>query len=163
MKSSAETIAELRIRKGLTQQELADLLFVSRSLVAMWETGERIPDGFSVERMAVLFGVGENDIAGQPEYVYGSPQELALIGSEIGEFTGTAPSGTDAEKRLAVLKDFLATRSKKDVDIFMGRYFYMKTFKAIAAELKMDEAAVRVRLGRLRRQLNSALCREGEK
>ena len=41
MKSIAETVAEMRAREGLTQQELAGLLHVSRSLVAMWEAGER--------------------------------------------------------------------------------------------------------------------------
>jgi transcriptional regulator with XRE-family HTH domain len=163
MKSIAETVAELRAREGLTQQELADLLYVSRSLVAMWEAGERIPDGVSVAEMARIFGVSERDIAGEPEYAYGSPHEMGLISAEIGEFTGSAPSGVPVDKRLGVLKDFLASRSKKDVDIFMGRYFYMKTFKTIANELNMNEAAVRVRLGRLRKKLNSALGKEEEK
>ena len=39
----------------------------------------------------------------------------------------------------------------------------MKTFKNIANELNMNEAAVRVRLGRLRKKLNSVLGREEEK
>ena len=37
-------VAELRKAKGLTQQELAGKLFVSRELVCKWENGERRPD-----------------------------------------------------------------------------------------------------------------------
>ena len=45
---TSEKIAELRKTKGMSQQTLADVLFVSRSLVAMWEAGARVPDSVSV-------------------------------------------------------------------------------------------------------------------
>ncbi|MBQ3867423.1 MAG: helix-turn-helix transcriptional regulator, partial [Clostridia bacterium] len=37
MPDTAELITALRTEKGLSQEELAKLLFVSRSLVSMWE------------------------------------------------------------------------------------------------------------------------------
>ena len=40
MAKTAERIAELRKKSGLTQRELADALCVSRSLVSLWELGE---------------------------------------------------------------------------------------------------------------------------
>ena len=61
MAGASETIVKLRTEKGWSQQELADRLLVSRSLVSMWELGSRKPDRFSVERMADLFGVSAED------------------------------------------------------------------------------------------------------
>ena len=37
-------IYELRTGKGLSQEELAEKLFVSRQAVSRWETGETIPN-----------------------------------------------------------------------------------------------------------------------
>ncbi|MBR6934597.1 MAG: helix-turn-helix transcriptional regulator, partial [Clostridia bacterium] len=48
MAGVSETIVKLRTEKGWTQQELADRLIVSRSLVSMWELGIREPDLLSV-------------------------------------------------------------------------------------------------------------------
>ena len=45
-------IAELRKEIGLTQQELADRLYVSRQLVSKWESGDRRPDYKTVEKIA---------------------------------------------------------------------------------------------------------------
>ena len=49
----------IRLRKeaGLSQEELADKLAVSRQAVYKWERGEAIPDAFVLTQMAELFGV----------------------------------------------------------------------------------------------------------
>ncbi|MBQ1847593.1 MAG: helix-turn-helix transcriptional regulator, partial [Clostridia bacterium] len=39
-----KSIAKLRLSRGITQEELANRLFVSRDLVSKWETGARRPD-----------------------------------------------------------------------------------------------------------------------
>ena len=38
------TLSRLRAERGLSQQELADQLHVTRSAVANWESGHRMPD-----------------------------------------------------------------------------------------------------------------------
>ena len=76
---------KLRTEKGWTQQDLGDRLFVSRSLISMWELGIRKPDRISVERMAELFGVKEGDIVSDTSFVYFSQKELGLIEEEIRE------------------------------------------------------------------------------
>jgi transcriptional regulator with XRE-family HTH domain len=50
-------IRDQRIKKGLTQSELADLMFVSRKTISNWETGTRIPDVKMLTRLAGCLGV----------------------------------------------------------------------------------------------------------
>lgn len=53
MKNSfAEILRKYRLQSGLSQQELANRVFVERSSVASWETGRRIPDVTMILRIA---------------------------------------------------------------------------------------------------------------
>lgn len=51
---SAEAIAELRARLGLTQAEMADALGVRQQTVSEWETGRYQPRGASVRMLRFL-------------------------------------------------------------------------------------------------------------
>ena len=46
-----KNLALLRKKKGLTQMQLAKLIGVSTSTVAMWETGQRKPDRHTVIKL----------------------------------------------------------------------------------------------------------------
>ena len=48
----ADSLKSLRKARGLTQQQLAMKLFVDRSTVARWESGDRVPDLALVPRIA---------------------------------------------------------------------------------------------------------------
>ena len=50
---------ELRIQKGISQYELAEKLFVSRSEIAKWENGNGIPSDVNLEAICEFFGVEE--------------------------------------------------------------------------------------------------------
>lgn len=50
--SFADTLRQLRKKKDLSQQQLAELLFVERSSLASWESGRRIPDTVLLLRIA---------------------------------------------------------------------------------------------------------------
>ena len=52
-----EKIQELRKQKGLTQEELAESLFVSRTAVSKWEQGRGYPNIESLKAIAKFFGV----------------------------------------------------------------------------------------------------------
>ena len=47
-----EMLKKLRTNKGLSQTELADMLFVDRSTIARWENGSRMPDAAMLIRIA---------------------------------------------------------------------------------------------------------------
>ena len=50
-------LQELRKRKGLTQEELAETLFVSRTAVSKWESGRGYPNIDSLKAIAEFFGI----------------------------------------------------------------------------------------------------------
>ena len=52
-----EKLQELRKQKGLTQEELAGALFVSRAAVSKWESGRGYPNIDSLKAMAKFFGI----------------------------------------------------------------------------------------------------------
>lgn len=47
-----EILKDLRTKKGLSQQELGKRMYVTRSTVARWESGDRLPDAAMITRLA---------------------------------------------------------------------------------------------------------------
>ena len=52
-----QKLQELRKQKGLTQEELAEVLFVSRTAISKWESGRGHPNIDSLKAIAKFFGV----------------------------------------------------------------------------------------------------------
>lgn len=57
-----EKLQELRKQKGLTQEELAQALFVSRTAVSKWESGRGYPNLESLKAIAGFFGVTVDEL-----------------------------------------------------------------------------------------------------
>ena len=57
-----EKLQELRKQKGLTQVELAQALFVSRTAVSKWESGRGYPNIESLKGIAKFFGVTVDEL-----------------------------------------------------------------------------------------------------
>ena len=58
----AESIKRLRKERGLSQQQLADMLYVDRSSIAHWELGRRVPDAEVISRLSQVFNVDVNSL-----------------------------------------------------------------------------------------------------
>ena len=56
----AEALRKLRTEKGLSQQELANQIHVTRSTVARWENGSRLPDAMMILHLAKCLGMDAN-------------------------------------------------------------------------------------------------------
>ena len=52
-----EKLQELRKQKGITQEELAEFLYVSRTAVSKWESGRGYPNIDSLKEIAKFFGI----------------------------------------------------------------------------------------------------------
>ena len=61
-----DIILELRTGKGLSQDELAQKVFVTRQAVSRWETGETTPNTETLKRLSRLFDVSINTLLGSP-------------------------------------------------------------------------------------------------
>lgn len=53
----ADTLRKLRIQKGLTQSQLANLMYVNKATVSKWESGSRLPDAAMIIRLAEVLRV----------------------------------------------------------------------------------------------------------
>ena len=59
-------IYELRTGKGMSQDELAEKLFVTRQAVSRWENGETVPNTETLKLLSKLFDVSINTLLGSP-------------------------------------------------------------------------------------------------
>ena len=57
-----EKLQELRKRKGLTQEELAELLYVSRTAISKWESGRGFPNIESLKAISKFFSVSLDEL-----------------------------------------------------------------------------------------------------
>ena len=57
-----EAIRKKRESLGLTQQELAEKLFVSRQTVCRWENGSRCPDLIMAKKIALVLDISLDDL-----------------------------------------------------------------------------------------------------
>lgn len=58
----SEKLQELRKNKGLTQEELAEALYVSRTAVSKWESGRGYPNIESLKDISKFFSVSIDDL-----------------------------------------------------------------------------------------------------
>lgn len=65
MSNFASVMKRLRIERGITQEQLASLLKVSRSTIGMYETGSREPDFETCEAIADTFNVDMDYLMGR--------------------------------------------------------------------------------------------------
>ena len=64
-----EKIQELRKKKGLPQEELAQSLYVSRTAISKWESGRGYPNIDSLKTIAKFFGVTIDELLSGDELV----------------------------------------------------------------------------------------------
>lgn len=72
-----EKLQELRKRKGLTQEELAEILFVSRTAVSKWESGRGMPSIDSLKAIAGFFSVTIDELLSSGEVLTLAEKEAA--------------------------------------------------------------------------------------
>ena len=82
--NTKEVIYELRTNNGMSQDELAEKVFVTRQAVSRWENGETVPNTETLKLLSELFGVSINTLLGAPRQLVcqccGMPLQDELIG-----------------------------------------------------------------------------------
>ena len=64
----SERLKELRIRKNLTQEELANEIFVSRAAISKWERGKGIPSEANLEQLCSFFQIEDKYLLCQEDF-----------------------------------------------------------------------------------------------
>jgi len=81
-----DVIFELRTKKGLSQEELAEKIFVTRQAVSRWENGETVPNTETLKLLSRFFDVSINTLLGSPRKLIcqccGMPLEDSAVSRE---------------------------------------------------------------------------------
>ena len=81
-----DIILELRTKSGLSQDELAERVFVTRQAVSRWENGETTPNTETLKLLSKEFNVSINTLLGEPRQLIcqccGMPLDDTLISKE---------------------------------------------------------------------------------
>ena len=70
-----EKLQELRKSKGLTQEELAEVLYVSRTAVSKWESGRGLPNIDSLKEISAYFSVSIDDLLSADKIIFIAEKE----------------------------------------------------------------------------------------
>ena len=65
-----DILKSLREKKGLTQDQLAERVMVTRQAVSRWENGETQPDTEQLKTLSKEFGVSINTLLGSPQTLF---------------------------------------------------------------------------------------------
>lgn len=119
-----DVIAELRTKEGLTQEELAGRLSVTRQAVSRWEMGETTPNIETLKQLSIMFNVSINTLLGSPNKLIcqccGMPLDDASISRETdGAFNEEYckwcyTDGKFVYTNIGELIDFLAEQMTND-------------------------------------------------
>lgn len=85
-----DVILELRTKKGFSQEELAEKVFVTRQAVSRWETGETIPNTETLKLLSRLFDVSINTLLGSPRKLICQCCGMPLEDNDISRETNGA-------------------------------------------------------------------------
>ena len=70
-----EKLQELRKSKGMTQEELAEVLYVSRTAISKWESGRGTPSIESLKQISAFFSVSIDDLLSAEKVLFLAEQE----------------------------------------------------------------------------------------
>ena len=85
-----ETIRQIRMEKGLSQQQLAELIHVDRTTITNWETGRRLPDADMLTKISDALSIDVSYLITASLNQNNSPNVI-MIDDERIILTGSTP------------------------------------------------------------------------
>ena len=83
-----DRLREERKRKGLTQEQLAGLMSVSRQTISHWETGRASPDYESLRHLSEALEINLSDLLGEEKEQQAADVAIPSAAQEEGEGEG---------------------------------------------------------------------------
>ena len=82
--NTKDVLFELRTKNNMSQDELAEKVFVTRQAVSRWENGDTVPNTETLKLLSNLYNVSINTLLGSPHKLIcqccGMPLEDSIIG-----------------------------------------------------------------------------------
>ncbi|MBQ7536113.1 MAG: helix-turn-helix domain-containing protein [Stomatobaculum sp.] len=82
--TTKEVLLDLRTKNGMSQDELAEKVYVTRQAVSRWENGDTVPNTETLKLLSNLFNVSINTLLGSPRRLVcqccGMPLEDEFLG-----------------------------------------------------------------------------------
>ena len=64
--NTKDVLKKIRVKNRLTQDEMAEKLFVTRQAVSRWENGDSTPNIDTLKQISVTFDISINTLLGSP-------------------------------------------------------------------------------------------------
>lgn len=143
MKTTGKIIADLRKEKGMSQEELADVMFVTRQAISKWESDAGSPGIDNLQRIADYFGVSIDYLLGKE----GSADSALPKAKKPSRLSKTEAKKVSATKKnfgralgvliligliLAFAGFFTPYYSVGDLSVNLLELFFQRDFNAIA-------------------------------
>lgn len=114
-----DVLKEIRVKNNLTQDQMAEKLFVTRQAVSRWENGDSTPNIETLKQISTAFDVSINTLLGSPRKLFcqccGMPleEDAAVSREKDGSFNEDYckwcyADGQFAYQSMDELIDFLA-------------------------------------------------------
>lgn len=87
-----DNFTALRKRAGLSQNDIADKLFLTRQAVSRWEQGDTVPEIETLQAISKLFGVTINDLLGYPTDLQCQSCGMPIVPEEMGREKDGTPN-----------------------------------------------------------------------
>ena len=134
--SFQENLIRARKARGMTQEELAARLSISRQAVSKWETGESLPDLYKLASLADELGVSTDVLCGREPSSRGeTPAETAAEETANGE-----ASAAEVSKKTARQNKMLR-RALGILIVLCAALAALLLYNALAGSAADDEAA----------------------
>lgn len=154
-----DKIRELRAKKGISQQELAQIVGVSDQAISAWENNRKKPRMGAVEKLAAYFNVpksylieddigidkllaGSAAVAGGLGMLVGSPILASIMGAlaAVGTMANTIDSHADKKLKEEAKIPFLMTKDDDEKEV-------LQIYRSLPMEHKATIRAVLKTLG----------------
>lgn len=126
MKTS-EALVRVRKEAGLTQEAMAERVFVTRQAVSRWENGETVPNTETLKLVSKQFGVSIDVLLGQSEFVC---QSCSMPLKDLDDFGSGSDGGVNTEYCRYCFQDGKFTHDRTVEEMVESNLRFLDEFNA---------------------------------
>lgn len=138
-----DNIRAIRLKKGLTQKQVAEACGTVDATIRMYELGKANPKPATVAKIAKALGVSAAELYGVDwmpgSMPLGQEIETALYQSALPGSDGTFPIGSPNKKRLIVAFDRLNADGQMEAIKRMEEMAYVPAYQTVGMEVTSEE------------------------